>query len=323
MSYHLVDYPYYVGISEYQEVLDRMVKRLLETNGVAAIYQVGGVGNPGISDLDMLTVFKDGFSAEQNFLSGLSTLERYLFIHNLYGISEKDWVHANERLLFPECKLLFGESAKATAAFSSPGIEILKTQIALEFIVKLYISLSIQETCRVIKIRDLLLHVKALQLDLDYLNITSGPVYEKVLQVIEWRKSWFNKIPPDRIISQWWESFYNEFILFFHSILQIHKFYLPEKTIYRLSKNISLTSTEKGVSFSKKGFLLPGFLHIFGKKYFRLQNKFNHFLFEVPVFSGNIPVSLEKKFQYEKKIVEYNKKYLPYFLPLTSSLHAI
>jgi hypothetical protein len=48
----------------------------------------------------------------------------------------------------------------------------------------------------------------------------------------------------------------------------------------------------------------------------------NRFQFNIPVQSSGIPEVIQGKFQFERTIVDYNKKYLPHFLPITSSLHA-
>ena len=91
MSYSIIDYPHGVSASFYEDALQSMAEKVLETGAAKAVYQVGGVSSPGISDLDMVIVFKHQAEVTRNFLEDLSEEERYLFIHNLYGISEDDF----------------------------------------------------------------------------------------------------------------------------------------------------------------------------------------------------------------------------------------
>jgi hypothetical protein len=143
---------------------------------------------------------------------------------------------------------------------------------------------------------------------------------EKISQIFEWRKIWFNRAPAKKEIVKWWNEFYEEFEGFMKSLFDSHKFYLPQKPSYSITKNISLVPSNT-VSFSRQGFVLPGILSLAGKRYFNLQNKFNRFRFEIPVSSGNIPPILQQKFSFEKTHVAYNRNYLPNFFTLSFALH--
>jgi len=322
MSTRIIDYPHPVDESFYHESIKAMTQRLMETPGVKTVYQVGGVSSPGISDLDMVVVFNDGARVERNFLSGLKKEDRYLFIHNLYGISTNNFADAERFAFYHHYQLLGGEEVRSYPKLNQQELEVLKIQIALEYMVKMHITLFLQERYHVLRMRDLLLHIKALQYDLEFIGDTAGLVNRHVLQVIEWRKKWFRETPAKREILEWWEGFYPGFNQLLAEKLKAHPFYLPPMKAYRVAGNVLMLPSEGKFEPSQKGFILPGYFAFIGKKFFRLQNKLNRFQFTIPVQSEHIPGALEKKFRFEKKIVDYNREFLPFFLPVTSSLHA-
>jgi hypothetical protein len=323
MNFRFTDYPREEPLSFYNEALDAMTARLMESGAVTAVYQLGGISNPGISDLDMLAVFKNEVEVDRNFLDGLSEDERYLFIHNVYGISENNFDEAQEYAFYFNYKFLAGKDLKPKIAPEESDLSAMKKQVALEFLLKFYITLQLQKEYGVFRMRDLLLHVKALQYDLEFLGITNGIVSDGVSQVIQWRNNWFNVPPAKSYVNKWINNFLpslNELVI---DTFKNHSLYLPPQEEYNVAKNIQLIPSSGKITVERKGLLLPVQLSVYGKKYFRLQNKLNRFRVPVPVRTDSFPPVLEKKFQFEKKIIAYNKKFLPHFLPLTSSLHAI
>ena len=322
MNFRFTDYPHEVPLSAYETALASMSQRLIDSGAVITVYQSGGVSNPGISDLDMIAVFKNDLKVDRNFLDGLSQVERYLFIHNLYGVSENNFGEAQIYAFYYNYKFLSGQELTVDSINKSPH-QLLKRQVALEFLLKFFITLELQKAYGVIRLRDLLLHIKALQYDLEFLGIKDGTVYECVTEVLQWRTNWFNVHPAESYINKWMSRFYPALSDLMVHAFGDHSFYLPSQPAYRISKNIQLVPSSGKAMMVRKGFLLPAQLSSFGKKYFRLQNRLNSFDVRVPIHTDNIPDVLGKKFQYEKKIIDYNKKFLPYFLPLTSSLHAL
>jgi hypothetical protein len=141
--------------------------------------------------------------------------------------------------------------------------------------------------------------------------------------VLEWRKSWFDSQPSEKNVVEWVHNFYSVLEEFLIEALTEYRLYLPQKPAYRISKNILLIPSEGKLRLERKGILLPAQLSGLGKPYFRIQNRFNRFELKLNIHRENIPSALEKRFHFEKKIVDYNKKFLPDFLPLTSSLHAV
>jgi hypothetical protein len=322
MNFRFTDYPQPVALSVYEKSLSSMTARLMDTGAIAAIYQLGGVSNAGISDIDMLAVFKNDVVVNRNFLEGISEVERYLFIHNLYGISESNFGEAQIHSFYYKYKLLAGKELPVISLNKSTDQQ-LNIQVALEFLLKFFITLELQKEYGVIRLRDLLLHVKALEYDLEFLGIKEGIVYDCIADVLSWRNNWFNVHPAESYVNKWMQTFYPALNELVADAFAKHTFFLPRRTSYRISRNMEIIPAHGKILMVRKGLLLPVQLSGFGKKYFRLQNRLNRFQIMVPVTTDRIPPMLENKFHFEKKIVEYNKKFLPYFLPLTSSLHII
>ena len=59
MKYKLIDKPQFVSREIYDEVTDKLISKLISNTNVISIYTIGHVGNPGISDIDMLIIVKD------------------------------------------------------------------------------------------------------------------------------------------------------------------------------------------------------------------------------------------------------------------------
>ena len=323
MGEKIIDLPGPVPELFYQQALEAMKHRLVKTGFAKAVYQIGGISSPGISDLDMVVVFEDGAAVPTNFLETLDARERYLFIHNLYGISIRHFPEAERFAFYHQYRLLHGEEVRQFPDIQDSDIRTLQVQIALEYMVKMYITIFLQNAYGVIRVRDLLLHVKALQYDLEFMGIKNGSMVRHVEQVLDWRKRWFTDKPDTAEVLTWWKEFYHDFNGLLVELLEVFPFYLPIQDSYAIARNISLMPSSGAIGASHKGFILPKIFSLAGKKYFRLQNRLNQFQFNVPVQSHDIPEVISNKFQFEQTVVNYNKKYLPRFLPITSSLHAI
>lgn len=321
MSYRIINAPHFVALDDYRKAIEEMLSRVTSLPEVIAVYTIGSVGNPGISDIDMVVVTKKNSTINTNFLHTLTTDERYLFTHNLYAISEKHFPLSEYYTFFHNYSLAYGNDLR-TGKTPSPGdIDILKKQVAKEFIVKMYINLFVQEKYRVLRMRDLLLHVKALQYDFDFLGISEGRVIQLVQIVIGWRKIWFQKQPSQQEILNWWKEFYVEFEKFAQEVLADQPFYTPDKPHFRIAKNITLKPSSSSFFSNHYGIVLPNVFSFVGKRFFRLQNKLNRFEFNIPSSSANVSAIIAEKFAFEKELTSYGKQYLPSFLPLTSSLH--
>ena len=103
------DLPVRHAAADYSLAVEEMVARLSSIQEIVALYGIGGVGAPGISDLDMVAVVRDGATLALDPCSGLDASGRYLFIHTLYGASVSQFKAAQSFSFFRPYRLLYGE----------------------------------------------------------------------------------------------------------------------------------------------------------------------------------------------------------------------
>ena len=320
MRYSFIDIPHFVSDVSYQKAMESMVYRLEILSGVEAVYQVGSVSSPGISDLDLVVVFGEGNYCQQNYRDILSTEKKYLFIHALYGSSRQLFVEAQRYTFFHNYKLLYGRDLIISPPVKPEEEKLLKQQIAFEFLLKMYIVMTVQRSYRIIKLRALLLEAKAIQYDLEFLGIKNGPMLELVNRVLEIRHSWFEKKLPRNTVIQWFENFFEALEKFLQENLEERNFFMPGNEPFYLAPNIRV-GIGPMLSYRRKGIALSSLTApLFGKKQFNLNHRLNEFQFFVPGRSQDIPAVISKRFELLIQMQEYNNKYLPYFLPLSSSL---
>jgi hypothetical protein len=132
---------------------------------------------------------------------------------------------------------------------------------------------------------------------------------------------WFTQQPTQKEILRWWKEFYTEFEKFTIEVLKDQTFYVPAKSEFKIAKNIVLKPSQNTLEVVHTGIVLPNALSFIGKRFFNVQNRLNSFQFNVAATSVQTPSVIADKFIFEKELASYGKQHLPFFLPLTSSLH--
>lgn len=316
----LVDFPVYVPPDRYQRSIDSMVARLREFPGVRSIYQIGGVSTPGVSDIDLLVIFDDGASCRRNPLQGLDKPDRYLYIHSLFGLPESHFRESLQYVFFHDYNHLWGERLALPERRQAQEVDRgIRAQAALEYLIKLYISMSVERTYRIIKVRNLLLHAKALLYDLSDLEITSGPLPGLLARMIEWRSRWFGNRPDRESLLQWYDDFYRHLGIELGAAIVARKFYVPAWGDLRIARNMRMVPSA-GLSCRHTGITLPAMFGGIGEKYFNVQHRFNRFEFHVPVVSTGIPREISRRHEFVTGLNEYNARNLPYFVPVAYGL---
>jgi hypothetical protein len=320
LQHTFIEHPTPVGRPAYEDAVRRMQERLVTQPGLKAVYQIGGVSTPGVSDIDMVVVFDDEATCPLDPLADLSADDRYLFIHSLYGSGASHFRAAQRHSFFHNYKLLWGTDLLDPAAVPAGEAEArLKAQVALEYLLKMYISLVMQRVYHVFKVRSFFLHVKAIQYDLDFLGVDAGALYDLTQQFIRWRASWFDERPAPRELNTGLEAFFEALQGFLRAQLGRHHFYLPERRRYRLARCMWL---EPGpdLGFRHEGTALPAVFSRLGSLYYKLQNRLNRFYFTCPVHD-DMPEVLAQRFALIDDMKRHNRRHLPHFETLSSSLH--
>jgi len=96
-----IRWPRPVAPAVYAEAREAWLDRLFATGQVRAAYQMGGVGAPGLSDLDLLVVCRDPIEGDLNAAADIAALgeeARYVFMHSQFLMNEE--VFRRQRALF-------------------------------------------------------------------------------------------------------------------------------------------------------------------------------------------------------------------------------
>lgn len=318
--FSLIDMPGYVAEDDYKAAIARMTKLLSGIPGVVTVYQTGSVSAPGISDIDMVVVFRDGVGCAFDPRLKLPRGLLYLFAHSLYGLSESAFREGRRYEFLTRYELLWGEEQDlGPQGTTDTEREQLHAQTALEYLLKMYIDLFIQITYRIIKVRALLLHAKALELDLGLLGISSGKVREMICGAVEWREQWFASMPGKKAVVEWALEFFSALGKLLAAELESRKFYLPDPAGLELAANAWIRPSE-ALSVSHRGRPLHPFPGFLGRRYFNLQHRFNRFTLFAPFESGAVPGVIADRFRYLKDTACMGEELLPGFMPFTSGL---
>jgi hypothetical protein len=318
--YHLSDPPRYVPPAGYESAVAEMVERLRQQKGIIAVYSIGGFSAPGISDVDLVAVFEDDCAVSVDYRKQQSSDSGYLFIHSLYGASRSFFLEAQIHSFFRPYRLLAGTDLLAGLPEPVASAQI-RQQTAFEYLIRLYISLSLQRSYRLLRIRSVLLNANGVGTDIQFLcpGDTQAVAYLETLNRL--RKGWFeNNHPPVASFIEWFERFHDWLGPFLEKQLKERHFYLPEQRAYALGKNLLFTPGTC-LSAPNAAIRLPFLAPLFGRRYFNVLNRINRMRFTVPFHSESISPEIIRHFEFTNRHRDYNRAYLPAYLPLTSSLH--
>jgi hypothetical protein len=318
MRLKFINYPKYTPLDEYDKLTAKIAKQLIDSDEVVSVYRMGSIKNPGISDLDIICVFKDDSACSLDVRKGLNSVEKNILTHEIFGINEGEIEQSLKFNFLTNLKLLEGKDLNVLRNPDVNMDDCIKHQIALEFLLKMYITLDIQIAYGIIKLRSFLLQGKAVIFDLELLNVHSGELYDIVSQIIEMRNNWFEAAPSTSYLDTIVRDFHRTLGELLKTQLANERFQLPTLSI-KVTKNISIY---KSSNFTKnhKGFSLPPQLSFLGKKYVNVQNRLNKFNY---LINFNLPDSnsiQDQRFLFYKDLVEDNRSNTPNFIPLTTSL---
>ena len=323
-----IDFPRHVPVEAYESAVERMVKRLVAVPGVQCIYQIGHVSTPGISDIDLLVVMDDGARIPFDPLTGLSRLDRYLFCHPLFATSLELYARAKVVTFFHNYRLFWGAEPNgsrplvSTDDISTDDRVALMQQLALEYLLRAFISLSIELAYGVVKMRNLFLHAKALLYDCDYLAVAKGPFREAVENVVQHRSRWFGARMSKASLAV--------------DVIELHKqlettlqekmcgtpFFLPIRATHRLARHIHFQKSAT-LKVARRGVRLPPFFGRCGRTYIRFLNQFNRFEVFFPFENVEIPIVIARSFQLRNEMNAWVRQACPKFMPMAQGFGAL
>ena len=279
----LTGYPHPVPREHYAGAIEEVLRPLRTEPSVQAVYQVGGIRTPGISDVDLLVVFRDGAQCRVDPLAGLSAAGRYLFPHGQFGMPAQSFAAAIRFGFFHDYRLLHGdEPAAGHATLTGADSVRVNHQTGLEYLLKMFISMSVEHTYGIARVRNLLLLGRALRYDLEYVGAARSRLGPLVDQVIGWRDRWFEQRPDDADIRRWFATMYCELEALLRDLLARSPLFIPAWADLRIAGNMVICPAAR-LGVEHRGVTLPAVLGGLGRRYFNLQHRLNRFRFEVPV----------------------------------------
>ncbi len=318
-KFSLIDLPVFIQTEYYEINISNVASMLMNHGKVESVYRIGSVTAPGISDLDMVVVFKDNAITAHDPLSKLDAKGHYLFVHRLFGASVSHFKEAMSLTQFHNYRLIGGTDSMPEMKLTNAEDDLVKIQTALEFMIKMYMVMNLQKAYGIIKVRAFLLEARAMEYDLQYLNVNDGPLFDVVQEIIDLRKKWFLSENNSGKIEGLFDRFHLHLSLFLADVLLQKKFYTPNMQNGKFTKNVKWSQSES-LSMSKSGIHFPAFLaNVFQRKYFNMMHRLTGFSMKIPVHPI-APDILSQRFTLIKNMDEYNKKHIPQFLAPGSSL---
>ncbi|MBL7924966.1 MAG: hypothetical protein JNL88_12265 [Bacteroidia bacterium] len=316
-----IDRPVLLPRELYDEAVDGIIRRNCGLPGLKAIYRFGNINSPGISDLDLLFVFRQDVVCTRTGLEELPPEHKPLFTHGIMALCENQFIENEHYTLWSEHTLVWGDDTPSgIKSRTREQTDALKIQTAVEFLLANYIDIKIQKTYGVIKLRAFLQHMKGILYDLDYLNDENAPLRPLLTDLKSSIKNWFAVKRSSDYIQKWLHSFEDVYDDYVNQTLQKHPLYLPAGNHYRIAKNMVLKNG-KQLTFERTGLLLPSALAAFGRRYVKLQHRFNQFRVECPL-CHEAPEIVTGRFDFLKRMKAYNRVHLPNFMTITTSITA-
>lgn len=316
-----IDHPQPTARNLYDEAVLGIIDRNKHLPGLKSIVQFGNITTPGISDIDLLFVFREGHVCQATGLENLPENHKSLFTHGIMAISDHQYSDNEYYTLWSEHRLVWGENPSTVDRKRSPDDEtILKIQTAVEFLIANFIDIKVQKEYQIVKLRALLQHMKGILYDLEYLNDSHSILHPHLIDLKEIIRTWFEAIPSEEKLTEWFFSFEKLYDQYVHQVLLKHPMYLPSRDVLPISKNMTLKN-DSDVNFKRNGILLPTFLSFAGRSYVKLQHRFNQFTVSCPLTHQAVPI-VKERFEFLVRMKEYNRQYLPNFMTITTSITA-
>jgi hypothetical protein len=314
MKLRFTEYPVYVTREDYDAAIAAMTARLMNTGLVKGVYQVGGINDPGISDVDLFVVFKNDTQWLENPVANLPFPDNYLFSHRLFGTSEKIAEFVERFTFFGRYNLLAGEKSELMIVpFDESEIETLKYQIAMEYMVKAWLAIRCSILQGTVKLRSFLLHAKAVQYDLRFLKHSDAGLEKLIEKILNIRSAWFNKYPDEEELTDLVFQYAAALDRVLNDCLQKIPFYVKSDGELQISRNMKLTDANRpSINIRGPRFLVPSLVP--GKYRLKLQNRLTRFEIKVPMEKKNLPEIISKRTEFLKSSFEYNRNHYPAFI---------
>ncbi len=323
MKYRLINLPAYIPPGSYAAIIDKVCDFLRQQQGILSIYQIGSIGHPGISDIDLVAIFRDGIICRVNPLSLLDKDERGAFTHSVFGIEEALFKEIHKYSFFHNYSWCWGKKYEMAAGESTSfkNSKTLKRQVALEYLLANYIGRSRERIYGVLSVRNLFLSCSAASYDLELLEVQSGDLADNIKASKEMRDNWFSREYHAEEVQTWFDSFYTSIHSFLTKHLETNKLGVPGIRNYRYSRNICIIPGWS-LAYTFKGIAIPAVITQVHKKLRKINDLLNRITFSIPMaaYAGEEDSILNKRDALFRLMLKKHRTHFPYFTPLANNL---
>jgi hypothetical protein len=198
--------------------------------------------------------------------------------------------------------------------------KMVKKQIALEYLIKAFIIITVERAYHLIKLRNLFLHAKALMIDLSYLGLESSKLSETIRKIMHVRNNWFEHHVSRNMIMSLVHQYHVELHEQLSTLFKKEKIYLPAGSNFKVSRNIYL-QPDDAFSVLQQGIVPPKNIAGWHPKIPRVFNRMNKFIVSVPADQQAIPDVVKNRHNSIAEMVSYQQSCLPYFIPTAFGLN--
>lgn len=300
----------------YEQTIISIAEILQKQDRFIALFQIGSVSNPGISDLDLVAVFLDDYKLDIDIFEKLTPEQKYLFTHRVFGIALKDFTNLPKYAPYYNFKHVNGEDIRSPEQFNTS--RELATQVALEFLTANFIARAIEKDLGLINVRNLLLSIKAVGLDFALLGMSEPELDACIATVQDWRDKWFIVTPTNAEITALYYRFSSLLSVFLEKLLYDIPFYLSDKSSFQYGRNIIVKSSNKlcgnfqGLNFYYN--FLPA------RTARRLYKFTRKLIVELPYRPSSTNLFFTERRNYFIGLRHYNQVFLPKFLSLSQNI---
>jgi hypothetical protein len=304
----LIDLPRSCEKQLYCSTVDKIVTRLSTQPYVDAIYQVGNVRHPGISDIDLLVVVHDDAQTNDDPLERLSVAERYLFTHSCFVVPLSLAPDLARNVLLSGYRRLHGTVWRWTA--DPVTARALEVQTALEFLAKNLVDLYVQLTYRVLKVRVFLQHLKGVKVDLALLGIEGGRLAAVLEHATELIDNWFGRRDLEQQVA---ETAIELLPLLRDALADAttrETLFAPSGDAIPFARNISLTRGA-AIELMHRGVRLPPLPRLEARRRFNAHHRVNRFRFSLPMTPAQAGSYHASRFEFLSRAKAFTAQRLP------------
>jgi predicted SAM-dependent methyltransferase len=201
-------------LEHYKNVISQYVDHLKRFPFVKALYQIGSVNDPGISDIDLIVVVDDcidmlGINQLSVYNNNNSFLINYLFIHDIYLYNTASFKNLPYSIYFDELKLLYGEPQSIEIP-TQEETNALALQIVFDFVSSRLTQFQRLLAAGRLGVRGTLVRLASIKYSymlLNKLGIQDDEIQHFVARILDMRKD-YRKINERELTSTFFESFY-------------------------------------------------------------------------------------------------------------------